>query len=105
MALLELGSKSPFYFLTEPVSMITKTQDNQRNFAGSKKKIIQEWAQYHVAYCPISLKGHSQLWDRADLDTTFASLKSVYLIRGGRRNSLEERKIRGNNPESLIQTH
>ena len=23
--------------------------------------------------------GHSQLWDRADLDTTFASLKSVYL--------------------------
>ena len=26
-----------------------------------------------------SLKGHSQLCDRADLDTTFASLKSVYL--------------------------
>ena len=26
-----------------------------------------------------TLKGHSQLWDRADLDTTFASLKSVYL--------------------------
>ena len=25
------------------------------------------------------LQGHSQLWDRADLDTTFASLKSVYL--------------------------
>ena len=25
------------------------------------------------------LKGHSQLWDHADLDTTFASLKSVYL--------------------------
>ena len=25
------------------------------------------------------LKGHSQLRDRADLDTTFASLKSVYL--------------------------
>ena len=25
------------------------------------------------------LKGHSQLWDRTDLDTTFASLKSVYL--------------------------
>ena len=25
------------------------------------------------------LKGHSQLWDCADLDTTFASLKSVYL--------------------------
>ena len=27
-----------------------------------------------------SLKGHSQLWDRADLDTTFASLKSICLI-------------------------
>ena len=25
------------------------------------------------------LKGHSKLWDRADLDTTFPSLKSVYL--------------------------
>ena len=25
------------------------------------------------------LKGHSHLWDSADLDTTFASLKSVYL--------------------------
>ena len=26
-----------------------------------------------------ALKGPSQLWDRADLDITFASLKSVYL--------------------------
>ena len=25
------------------------------------------------------LKEHSQLWDRADLDTTFESLKGVYL--------------------------
>ena len=25
------------------------------------------------------LKGQSQLWDRADLDTTFVSLKRVYL--------------------------
>ena len=25
------------------------------------------------------LNGHSQLWDRADLDTTFVSLKRVYL--------------------------
>ena len=25
------------------------------------------------------LKGHSQLWESADLDTSFASLKSVYL--------------------------
>ena len=27
----------------------------------------------------LGLKGHSQLWDRADLETTFASLKSVYI--------------------------
>ena len=26
----------------------------------------------------IDLKGHSQLWDRADMDTSFASLKSGY---------------------------
>ena len=25
------------------------------------------------------LKGHSQLWGRADLDTTFSSLQSVYI--------------------------
>ena len=25
------------------------------------------------------LKGHSQLWDRTNLDTTFASFKRVYL--------------------------
>ena len=25
------------------------------------------------------IKGHSQLWERADLNSTFASLKSVYL--------------------------
>ena len=24
-------------------------------------------------------QGHSQLWDRADLDTTLANLKSVYI--------------------------
>ena len=28
---------------------------------------------------PTVLKGRDQLWDRAGLDTTFASLKSVYL--------------------------
>ena len=28
---------------------------------------------------PTDLKGRGQLWDRAGLDTTFASLKSVYL--------------------------
>ena len=32
---------------------------------------------YHLKH--LILKGHSQLWDRADLDTTFASLKSDYL--------------------------
>ena len=31
-----------------------------------------------VAYF-VALKGHSQLWDRADLDTTFVNLKRVYL--------------------------
>ena len=30
-----------------------KKHDNQTAFAGSEKKIIQEWAQRHVAYCPI----------------------------------------------------
>ena len=34
----------------------------------------------HVqSFCFANLKGHSQLWDCADLDTTFASLKSIYL--------------------------
>ena len=32
-----------------------------------------------VGYLKIDLKGHSQLWNRADLDTSFASLKSSYL--------------------------
>ena len=33
-----------------------------------------------VSYSKIQqFKGHSQLWDRADLDTSFATLKSVYL--------------------------
>ena len=27
---------------------------------------------------PTSLKGHSQLWDRADLDTSFLTLKKVH---------------------------
>ena len=29
--------------------------------------------------CLAISKGHSQLWDRADLDTTLVSLKRVYL--------------------------
>ena len=32
-----------------------------------------------LLYLKIDIKGHGQLWDRADLDTSFASLKSVYL--------------------------
>ena len=32
-----------------------------------------------LLYMKIDLKGHGQLWDLADLDTSFASLKSVYL--------------------------
>ena len=37
------------------------------------------------------LKGHSQLWDRVDLNTTFASLKSVYLneVKDTSRNPLQ----------------
>ena len=34
---------------------------------------------FSLLYLKIDLKGHSQLWDRADLDTSFASLKSIYL--------------------------
>ena len=34
---------------------------------------------FSLLYLKIDLKGHSQLWERADLDTSFASLKSVYL--------------------------
>ena len=37
------------------------------------------WWWFSLLLWPPLLKGHSQLWDRADLDTTFASLKSVYL--------------------------
>ena len=34
---------------------------------------------FSLLYLKIDLKGHSQLWERADLDTSFASLKSFYL--------------------------
>ena len=34
---------------------------------------------FSLHYLKIDLKGHSQLWDLANLDTSFASLKSVYL--------------------------
>ena len=37
-----------------------KKEDNQTAFAGSEKKIIQEWAQRHVAYCPITLRHDKQ---------------------------------------------
>ena len=40
----------------------------------------QPRSQYRKIYdLSFLLKGHSQLWDRADLDTTFASLKNVSL--------------------------
>ena len=32
-----------------------------------------------VRYFSLLYLGHSQLWDRADMDTSFASLKSVYV--------------------------
>ena len=35
---------------------------------------------FSLPYLKIDLKGHSQLWDSADLDTSFASLKSVYSL-------------------------
>ena len=46
-----------------------KKQDNQTAFAGGEKKIIQEWAQRHVAYCPITLRqdkqtSHTQLREK-----------------------------------------
>ena len=34
---------------------------------------------FSLLYLKTDLKGHSQLWDRADLYTSFASLESVYL--------------------------
>ena len=34
---------------------------------------------FSLLYLKIDLKGHSQLWDCADMDTSFASLKSVCL--------------------------
>ena len=37
-----------------------KKQDNQAAFASSEKKIIQEWAQRHVAFCPITLRHDKQ---------------------------------------------
>ena len=34
---------------------------------------------FSLLYLKIDLMRDSQLWNRADLDTSFASLKSVYL--------------------------
>ena len=34
---------------------------------------------FSLLYLKIDLKGHNQLWDLADLHTSFASLKSFYL--------------------------
>ena len=44
-----------------------------------KNKHFQIPFRFSLLYLKIDLKGHSQLWDRADLDTSFASLKSVHL--------------------------
>ena len=40
------------------------------------KKFWLNWGRF---WEEMNLEGHSPLCDRADLDTTFASLKSVYL--------------------------
>ena len=50
-----------YYFFPDPVILI----NNEPSLSFNQ----QSWP----------LKGHSQLWDRSDLDTTFVSLKSVYL--------------------------
>ena len=34
---------------------------------------------FSLLYLKIDLKGHSPLWDLANMDTSFANLKSVYL--------------------------
>ena len=40
---------------------IIKKQDNQTAFdGGEKKNTMQEWAQRHVAYCPITLRHDKQ---------------------------------------------
>ena len=48
-----------------------------------KKNHFENGADYNnnmrSGFLDLILKGHSQLWDRAGLDTAFASLKSVYL--------------------------
>ena len=41
--------------------------------------IIIYYNDYQTITGSLNLKGHSQLWDRADLDTSFAGLKKVYL--------------------------
>ena len=42
-------------------------------YTGTRKGFVIFTCRY------FKLKGHSQLWGRPDLDTTFSSLKSVYL--------------------------
>ena len=51
---------------------------------------------FSLLYLKIGLKGHSQLWDRADLDTSFASLNerlSQPEIKCTRRIHLEIRSL------------
>ena len=42
-------------------------------------KVNRQLSKKFIFYRQPSKMGHSQLWDRDDLDTTFASFKSVYL--------------------------
>ena len=46
----------------------------------SKTRLVYKNAVALVYYvsCVVSLKGHSQLWDRADMNTSFLTLKKVY---------------------------
>ena len=49
----------------------------------------------------LNLMGHSQLWGRGDPDTSFATLKSVYLIPKYRQTSDTSR----NSPQSCLVFH
>ena len=60
------------YFLTYRISRTFRVQGSSHK---KKKNSSRECKRLETIE---RLKGHSQLWDCADLDTTFVSLKSVY---------------------------
>ena len=66
-----------------PELTVTTIQCFQNSHSGTIFKNLCFWCpktdQNSVYVWTEGLKGLSHLWDRADLDTTFASLKSVYL--------------------------